>query len=172
MNLKGTQTEKNLKAALAGESMARNRYTFFAERAREEGIDEAAEFFERLAKNEKEHARLWFKLLYGEALDTMENMKIAAQGEHEEWTDMYVRFADQAREEGFHEIAKLFTEVKRIERNHERENIKIMQRIQSGEEKKKEVESNLWVCGHCGFSIESSDRLEACPLCKHTIIGL
>lgn len=172
MELKGTQTEKNLKEALAGESIARNKYTFFADRAREEGIEEAAEFFERLAKNEAEHARLWYNLIHGEVGDTLENLKIAAEGEHDEWTDMYVRFAEQAREEGFDEIAKLFTEVKRIERNHERENIRLMNRLKNNEVAKVEPKGNIWVCGYCGFSIESSEKLKECPLCKHDIIGL
>lgn len=175
MNIKGTQTEKNLKAALAGESIARNRYTFFAERAKKEGLEEADEFFERLAKNEKEHARLWYKILYGNVPDTVENLVAAAAGEREEWTDMYVRFAEQARVDGFEEIAQLFLEVKRIERNHERENLRLLNKIKNNvKEEQKEVvqENNIWVCGQCGFSGESTHVPEQCPLCKHTLIAL
>lgn len=174
MNFKGTQTEKNLKAALAGESMARNRYTFFAERAEKDGLEEVAALFKRLAKNEKEHARLWYKLLYGNVLDAKENLKKAAEGEREEWTDMYVRFAEEARSEGFEEVAQIFLEVKRIERNHEREILRTLNRLENNiqDEVAKETSSNMWVCGQCGFSGESKDRPEKCPLCKHTLIIL
>lgn len=181
MNLKGTQTEKNLKAALAGESMARNRYTFFAEKAKEEGLDEVEEFFSRMATNEKEHARLWYKILHGEVADTLTNLEEAATGEHEEWTDMYVRFSKQAAEEGFTEISHLFSEVKRIERNHERENLRHINKIKeslknneakSNQPQSNEPQSNMWICGYCGFSGESLEVLAQCPLCKHATINL
>lgn len=176
MNLQGTQTEKNLKAALAGESIARNRYTFFAEQAKVEGLVEVEEFFTRMATNEREHARLWYKLLHGEVADTLTNLETAANGEHEEWTDMYVRFAKQAAEEGFQEISQLFSEVKRIERNHERENLrlinKLKENVKGNTTQNEEPASNMWVCGYCGFSGESLEVPAECPLCKHETIKL
>lgn len=170
MNLKGTKTEQNLMKALAGESIARNKYSYFADQARKEGNEEVAQFFDRLSKNEKEHARLWYKLLKGEVGDTLENLKVAAQGEHDEWTDMYVQFANDAKEEGFGEIAKLFNEVRRIERNHERENLKWLNILTNKAEEAKEKASSAWMCGHCGFTSEEGIEGNECPLCKHEII--
>ena len=171
MNLKGTKTEKNLMKALAGESIARNKYSYFADQARKEGNEDLANFFDRLSKNEKEHARLWYKLLKGEVGDSLENLKVAAQGEHDEWTDMYVQFANDAKEEGFLEIAKLFNEVKRIERSHERENLKWLNLLQD-QQKNDELEktSTTWMCGYCGFSSDYPLEENICPLCKHEII--
>ena len=171
MQLKGTKTEKNLRSAFMGESMARNKYTYFAEHARKEGRDDVAEFFETLARNEMEHARVWYKLLYGELGDTIENLQIAAEGEHEEWTDMYVRFANEAKEEGFDEIANLFTQVKRIERNHEREELKLINKLKNAEVEAEENDDS-WICGHCGFMGKMSDELDLCPICKNEIIRL
>lgn len=173
MQLKGTKTEKNLRAALMGESVARNKYTYFAEQARKEGKDEVADFFETLARNEMEHARLWYKLLYGELGETVENLQIAADGEHAEWTDMYVRFAKEAKEEGFDEIANLFTQVKRIERNHEREELKLINKLKNGEVEANEAEvEDSWICGHCGFMGKKVDELDTCPICHREIIHL
>ena len=171
MELKGSKTERNLKAALAGESIARNKYTFFAEVARKEGKDEVADFFETLARNEMEHARLWYKQLYGEIGDTIENLQIAAAGEHDEWTDMYVRFANEAKEEGFNEIAYLFTQVKRIERNHEREELKILNKLQD-QEVEEVLTTDSWICSYCGFMGENNDEVENCPICGRHIIRL
>lgn len=171
MNLKNTKTEANLRQALAGESIARNKYSYFAEKAKREGNEEVAIFFEQLANNEKEHARLWYKLLYGQIGETIDNLKIAAEGEHDEWTDMYVQFAKDAEEEGFSEIAQLFKQVKRIERNHERENLKRLKKM-TNEMEVEENESTLWMCGYCGFTNESKEVIEVCPLCKHPVIIL
>lgn len=181
MDLKGTKTELNLKAALAGESIARNRYTYFSEKARKQGLDDIAEFFDTLARNEKEHAFIWYKLLYDTPGDTQENLKRAAEGEHDEWTDMYRDFADIARKEGFLEISGLFNSIARIERNHERLILKYTRELvekssglSSVNTPGENTSSNatLWICGHCGFTGESKDIPELCPLCKHVPIIL
>lgn len=172
MNLKGTKTEQNLMKALAGESIARNKYSYFADQARKEGNEDLANFFERLSNNEKEHARLWYKLLKGEVGDSLENLKIAAQGEHDEWTDMYVQFANDAKEEGLLEIAKLFNDVKRIERDHERENLKWLNLLQNKPENNETEKIPVkWMCGHCGLSSDYALEENVCPLCKHEIVN-
>ena len=176
--LKGTQTEQNLKKAFAGESMARNQYTYFAEQAKASGLTDIAEFFERLAINEREHARVWFNLIYGEDKTLEENLEKAIAGEHAEWTDMYVEFANEARKEGFNDIAKLFTHVKQVERNHERELLHLLKGLKEGNTQEEQVTDiatasvESWMCGYCGFTTESSKALEVCPLCGRDIIRL
>ena len=167
MNLKGTKTEKNLQAAFAGESQARNKYTYFSAVARKEGYVQISKIFEETANNEKEHAKIWFKLLQGGQLgDTISNLKEAASGENYEWTDMYATFAKEAREEGFDKIAFLFEEVAKIEKQHEERYLKLMQNIESGEvfERTPKV---VWECGNCGHSVEAEKALEVCPVCAH-----
>ena len=133
MELRGTKTEKNLMAAFAGESQARNKYTYFASKAKKEGYEQIASIFEETALNEKEHAKMWFKLLQGgEIKSTAENLKAAAEGENYEWTDMYDRMAQEAKEEGFDHIAYLFTEVGKIEKEHEARYLKLLENVEEG----------------------------------------
>ena len=180
MNIKGTQTEANLKVALAGESVARNRYSYFADAARKQGFEEEADFFETLSRNEKEHAFIWYKLLYGTPKDIQENLKMASEGEHDEWTDMYREFSDTARQEGFTEIATLFSRIARIERNHERIILKYIRQLEeklsngSGTMKEVVAEDNerLWICSYCGFTGETEIMPQACPLCQNSLIEL
>ena len=140
-NLKGSKTEENLLTAFAGESMARNKYTFYASQAKKEGYEQIANIFLETANNEKEHAKLWYKLLHdGQVADTMTNLKNAAAGEHDEWTDMYARFAQVAREEGFNRIAVLFEMVGKIEKHHEERYLKLVQNIEEGQVFEREEE--------------------------------
>ena len=132
MELKGSKTEKNLLAAFAGESQARNKYTYYASKAKKEGFNQIAEIFEETANNEKEHAKIWFKLLHDGIPDTIENLKDAAAGENYEWTDMYDRMAKEAREEGFNDIAYLFEAIGKIEKAHEERYLKLLQNIEDG----------------------------------------
>ena len=166
--LKGTKTEKNLMEAFAGESMARNKYTYFASKAKKEGYEQIASFFNETADNEKEHAKLWFKLLCGgEIPTTVENLKLAVYGEHEEWTVMYKRMADEARQEGFHEIAILFEMVSAVEKNHEERYLKLLDNIENGEVFSKK-EKSAWICRNCGYQHDGFAALMKCPVCKHT----
>jgi len=166
-NLKGTKTEKNLMEAFAGESQARNKYTYFASKAKKDGYEQIAAIFEETAGNEKEHAKIWFKLLCGgEIPDTAENLKAAAAGEHEEWVDMYKRMAADAREEGFNDIAFLFDSVGTIEKEHEERYLKLLKNIEGGTvfaQKQKSV----WICRNCGHIVESENAPEKCPVCVH-----
>ena len=166
-NLKGTKTEKNLMEAFAGESQARNKYTYFASRAKKDGYEQIAAFFEETAGNEKEHAKLWFKLLCGgEVPATTENLKAAAAGEHEEWTEMYKRMADEAREEGFNDIAFLFESVGKIEKEHEERYLKLLKNINDGSvfaQKQKSV----WICRNCGCVVDGENAPQKCPVCAH-----
>lgn len=166
MNLKGTQTEKNLQAAFAGESMARNKYTYYASKAKKEGFQQVAALFEETAANEKEHAKLWYKLLEGGIGSTMENLKAAADGENYEWTDMYETFARQAKEEGFDKIAELFLGVAAIEKEHEERYRKLLQNIETGEVFAR-IESKTWVCRNCGHVHTGENAPELCPVCSH-----
>ena len=166
-NLKGTKTEKNLMEAFAGESQARNKYTFYASKARKDGYEQYAEIFEETANNEKEHAKLWFKELHnGEVPSTLENLKDAASGENYEWTNMYKEFAEVARSEGFNEIARLFEGVGEIEKHHEERYMKLVDNIENnlvfekGEEK-------IWICRNCGHIYKGKKALKVCPICKH-----
>ncbi|MCL2025188.1 MAG: rubrerythrin family protein [Leptospirales bacterium] len=166
-NLKGTKTEKNLMEAFAGESQARNKYTYFASKAKKEGYEQIAAFFEETAGNEKEHAKIWFKLLCGGNIpSTMENLKAAAAGEHDEWTEMYKRMAAEAKEEGFDDIAFLFESVGKIEKEHEERYLKLLKNIEDGTvfAKKEKV---VWICRNCGHIVDSETALKECPVCAH-----
>jgi len=164
-DLKGTKTEKNLQDAFAGESQARNKYTYFASVARKEGYEQIASFFEETAINEKEHAKLWFNLLEGIGT-TRENLLAAAEGEHEEWTEMYKRMAEEAHEEGFHAIADTFAAVGKIEQTHEERYLKLYENIESGEVFKREG-GTAWRCLNCGHIEHGVDAPLVCPVCAH-----
>ena len=167
MELKGSKTEANLMAAFAGESQARNKYTYYASKAKKEGYEQIAAIFEETANNEKEHAKLWFKQLHdGDVPDTLTNLKDAASGENYEWTDMYKNFAEVAKEEGFNEIAYLFESGGEIEKHHEERFLKLVDNIdnnlvfQRGEEK-------VWICRNCGHIYVGEKAPQVCPVCKH-----
>ena len=165
--LAGTKTEENLKEAFAGESMARNKYTYFASKARKDGYEQIGAIFEETAGNEKEHAELWFKLLSGgEIQSTAENLKAAAAGEHEEWTEMYKRMAADARTEGFDDIAFLFNSVAEIEKRHEERYLKLLSNVEGGSVFAKK-EKTIWICRNCGHVTEGNDAPELCPVCDH-----
>ncbi len=164
-NIKGTKTEKNLKSAFAGESQARNKYTYFAGVAKKEGYEQIAAFFEESANNEREHAKLWFKLLEGIGT-TKENLKEAAEGENYEWTTMYKDFAKTAEEEGFSNVAKLFTRVAEIEKNHEERYKTLLKNIEEGKVFKREGEK-MWICRNCGYIHFGTEPPKACPVCMH-----
>ena len=167
MDLKGSQTEKNLMEAFAGESQARNKYTYYASQAKKDGYVQISKFFEETANNEKEHAKIWFKLLHGGKLGhTLENLKDAAEGEKYENTTMYPEFARVAREEGFDEIARLFDGVAKIEKHHQERYEKLMQNIKDDVVFKRE-EAQLWECANCGFQVEGKESPELCPICAH-----
>lgn len=166
MNLKGTKTEKNLMEAFAGESMARNKYTYFASKAKKEGYEQIASIFQATADNEKEHAKLWFKLLSGGIGSTLDNLKAAAAGENDEWTDMYARMAKEAREEGFDDIARLFDGVAAIEKEHEERYLKLVENIENGTVFKKDSKV-VWICRNCGHIVDSFEAPELCPVCAH-----
>ncbi|MBQ4129635.1 MAG: rubrerythrin family protein [Ruminococcus sp.] len=165
MNLKGTKTEANLMAAFAGESQARNKYTYFASKARKEGYNQIADLFLATADNEKEHAKLWFKLLGG-INDTMQNLEDAAAGENYEWTDMYATFAKEAREEGFEDIALQFEGVAKIEKEHEERYRKLLANVKNGEVFKK-GSIVIWECGNCGHIVVGTEAPEICAVCAH-----
>ena len=167
MELKGTKTEKNLMTAFAGESQARNKYTYFASKAKKEGYEQIAAIFQETADNEKEHAKMWFKLLNGgEIGSTVENLQSAADGENYEWTDMYSEFAKEAKEEGFNHIAYLFEEVAKIEKEHEDRYLKLLENVievkvfEAGEVK-------VWKCRNCGHIVVGTKAPEVCPVCSH-----
>ena len=167
MELKGSKTEKNLMEAFAGESQARNKYTYFASKAKKEGYEQIAAIFQETADNEKEHAKMWFKLLQGgEILSTAENLKAAAEGENYEWTDMYDRMAKEAKEEGFDHIAFLFAEVAKIEKEHEQRYLKLLENVKDG----KVFEAGkvkIWKCRNCGHIVVGTKAPEVCPVCSH-----
>jgi rubrerythrin len=164
-DLKGTKTEQNLKDAFAGESQARNKYTYFASVAKKEGYEKIAEYFMETAENEKEHAKLHFKYLSGIGT-TIENLKAAAAGEHEEFTDMYPRMAQEAREEGFTEIAYVFEAIGKIEKAHNQRYMKLLEEVESGKFFAKD-EVVKWKCRNCGMIHEGKEALKVCPVCKH-----
>ncbi|MCL2057363.1 MAG: rubrerythrin family protein [Oscillospiraceae bacterium] len=167
MELKGSKTEKNLLDAFAGESQARNKYTYYAGQARKEGYVQIANFFEETAGNEKEHAKIWFKLLHGGNVpSTAQNLSDAAGGENFEWTQMYKRMADEAREEGFFDIARLFESVGEIEREHEQRYRKLLSNIETGEVFSRR-EKAIWICTNCGHIHESEAAPQKCPVCAH-----
>ena len=165
--LKGTKTEANLQAAFAGESMARNKYTYYASKARKDGYEQIAALFEETAANEKEHAKIWFKLLHGgDVPGTEANLLDAAQGENYEWTDMYVRMSQEARAEGFDVIAELFARVAKIEKTHEERYRKLLANIQGGLVFSRDGDQ-IWECANCGHVVVGTKAPELCPVCKH-----
>lgn len=167
MELKGSKTEMNLMAAFVGESQARNKYTFYASAAKKEGYVQIANIFEETAANEKEHAKIWFKLLHGgQVPDTATNLQDAAAGENYEWTDMYAGFAEQAREEGFEQIAHLFEMVGAIEKEHEERYRKLLANVENGLVFTKEGDA-IWQCTNCGHIVIGKQAPEICPVCNH-----
>jgi len=165
MEFKGSKTEKNLQAAFAGESQARNKYTYFASVAKKEGYEQISAIFQQTADNEKEHAKMWFKLL-GELGNTAENLEAAAAGENYEWTDMYATFAKEAEEEGFTEIAAKFRLVAKIEKSHEERYLKLLSNVQMQQvfEKSDEI---MWECRNCGHLMIGKKAPQVCPVCAH-----
>ncbi len=165
-SLKGTKTEANLMAAFAGESQARNKYTYYASRAKKDGYEQIASLFLETADNEKEHAKLWFKLLHEGIPATEQNLKDAAAGEHYEWTDMYANMAKDAREEGFENIAKMMEGVAAIEKRHEERYKTLLANIEDGKVFKKEAQVK-WICANCGHVHEGPEAPGVCPVCAH-----
>ena len=161
----GTKTKENLEAAFAGESQARNKYDFFASKAKKDGFEQIAAIFAETALNEKEHAKMWYKELHGGAVEDTD-INLAAAGENYEWTDMYAGFAETAREEGFPELAEKFEEVAKIEKSHEERYLKLLENV-----KEKKVFSKdgdvIWVCRNCGHIVIGKDAPEVCPVCNH-----
>ena len=167
MELKGSKTEENLMTAFAGESQARNKYTYFASKARKEGYEQIAAIFEETANNEKEHAKIWFKELQGgEIASTLDNLKSAADGENYEWTDMYKEFAETARKEGFDRIAKLFEQVGEIEKEHEQRYLKLLDNVENELVFSKDGEK-IWKCRNCGHIVIGKEAPSVCPVCNH-----
>lgn len=167
MELKGSKTEENLKTAFAGESQARNKYTYFASKARKDGYEQIAAIFEETANNEKEHAKMWFKELNGGAIsDTIDNLNAAADGENYEWTDMYDEFAKVAKEEGFDRIAKLFESVGKIEKEHEERYRKLIKNIEDDVVFSSD-EDCIWICRNCGHVVIGKKAPNICPVCAH-----
>ncbi len=165
MNLKGTKTEANLRAAFAGESQARNKYTYFASVAKKEGYEQISALFQKTADNEKEHAKMWFKAL-GELSNTAENLKVAAAGENYEWTDMYATFAKEADEEGFTELAEKFRMVAAIEKSHEERYLRLLNNVEMQKVFEKAGET-MWECRNCGHLVMGKKAPEVCPVCAH-----
>ena len=167
MELKGSKTEQNLMTAFAGESQARNKYTYYASKAKKDGYEQIAAIFEETALNEKEHAEIWFKLLHdGEVPSTAENLKDAAAGENYEWTDMYDGFAKTAREEGFTKIAYLFEAVAKIEKEHEERYKKLLENVENGLVFSKDGDK-IWKCRNCGHICIGKEAPAVCPVCSH-----
>jgi rubrerythrin len=167
MDLKGSKTEQNLETAFAGESKARNKYTYYASKAEKEGYNQIAALFRETADNEREHAKLWFKLLHGDAIpDTAANLKDAAAGEHYEWTDMYAGFAKEAEAEGFTQIAILFKMVAAIEKTHEERYLKLLANVEGGLVFSRDGDK-IWQCANCGHLVIGKKAPELCPVCKH-----
>ena len=167
MELKGSKTEQNLLAAFAGESQARNKYTYFASKAKKDGYEQIAAIFEETANNEKEHAKLWFKALNnGEVPSTIDNLREAANGENYEWTEMYKEFAETAKEEGFNDIAALFKMVGEIEKHHEERYLTLLGNIENNLVFAR-GEDRVWICRNCGHIYVGKTALKVCPVCKH-----
>ena len=167
MNLEGTKTAKNLAIAFAGEAQAYTKYQYYASKAKKDGYVQISELFEETAKNEKEHAKLWFKALHdGGIPSTMQNLKDAAEGENYEWTDMYAGFAVTAREEGFNEIAELFEKVGAIEKMHEERYRQLLANVQGGIVFSRDNDM-MWECSNCGHVVVGKQAPELCPVCKH-----
>ncbi|MBP1761196.1 MAG: Rubrerythrin [Firmicutes bacterium] len=165
MEMKGSKTEQNLWTAFAGESQARNKYSYFASTAKKEGYEQIGEIFQLTADNEKEHAKLWFKLLNGIG-NTSENLKAAAEGEHYEWTDMYKDFAKEAEQEGFADIAGLFSMVAEIEKHHEERYLALLKNIEDGKVFRK-TGKKIWMCRNCGHIYIGENAPHNCPVCSH-----
>ncbi len=167
MNFKGSKTEANLAAAFAGESQARNKYTYYASKAKKEGYEQIAALFTETAENEKEHAKIWFKLLHGGSVPgTLDNLADAAAGENYEWTDMYATFAKEAKEEGFDHIAFLFERVAAIEKEHEERYRRLLANIEGGLVFSRDGDT-IWQCGNCGHIHVGPKAPELCPVCEH-----
>ena len=167
MELKGSKTEANLLTAFAGESQARNKYTYYASKAKKDGYVQIANIFEETANNEKEHAKIWFKILHDDAVpDTIANLKDAAAGENYEWTEMYAGFAKEAREEGFNKIAVLFEMVAKIEKEHEERYRALLANIETGKVFARDGET-VWVCANCGHIHIGKSAPKVCPICAH-----
>ena len=167
MEFKGSKTEENLKTAFAGESQARNKYTFFASQAKKEGYEQIAGIFEETANNEREHAKLWFKLLNGGTIGkTDENLKAAAAGENYEWTDMYKNMADTADEEGFHDVARTMRQIAEVEKTHEERYLKLLKNVEDNLVFQC-AEETVWVCRNCGYVYVGKEAPAVCPACKH-----
>ena len=166
MELKGSKTEKNLMAAFSGESEARNKYTYYASKAKKDGYVQIAKIFEETAANEKEHAKIWFKLLKDGIGETSVNLKDAADGENYEWTEMYPTFAKEAREEGFAHIAYLFEQVAKIEKEHEERYKKLLENIEGGLVFSRDNDA-IWQCSNCGHIVVGKKAPEVCPVCAH-----
>lgn len=164
--LKGSKTEANLMTAFAGESQARNKYTYYASKAKKDGYVQIAAIFEETANNEKEHAKMWFKLLNGGIGSTIDNLKDAAAGENYEWTDMYAGFAKTAREEGFEEIALRFEMVGAIEKQHEERYRALIDNIETGKVFSRDGDA-IWICRNCGHIVIGKNAPEICPVCSH-----
>ena len=167
MELKGSKTEKNLEMAFAGESQARNKYTYFASQAKKEGYEQIAAIFLETAENEKEHAKMWFKYLHdGQVPNTVENLKAAAEGENFEWTEMYKKMAEEARAEGFMEIACKFELVAKIEAEHEQRDLKLLEKVKGG---KIFIAPDVvvWKCRNCGYIHVGKEAPKICPACSH-----
>lgn len=166
-DIKGTKTEANLMAAFAGESQARNKYSYYASKAKKDGYQQIAALFEETANNEKEHAKIWFKLLHGGSVpSTIDNLKDAAEGENYEWTDMYAGFAKTAKEEGFDDIALLFEMVGEIEKAHEERYRKLLANIEGGIVFSRDGDK-IWECRNCGHIVIGKEAPEVCPVCAH-----
>jgi len=167
MELKGSKTEQNLMTAFAGESQARNKYTYFASKAKKDGYEQIAAIFQETADNEKEHAKMWFKELHGgEVPSTAENLLAAAEGENYEWTDMYKEFAETAREEGFTRLAYLFEEVAKIEKEHEERYRKLLSNVEGGLVFSRDGDK-IWQCRNCGHIVVGKEAPKLCPVCNH-----
>ena len=166
MELKGSKTEQNLMTAFAGESQATNKYAYYASKAKKDGYQQIAAIFEETSMNEREHAKMWYKLLHGGIGTTAENLKLAAEGENYEWTDMYATFAREAREEGFEYIAKLFEGVAQVEKEHEARYLKLLENVQGGLVFSRDGDM-IWQCRNCGHIEIGKTAPEVCPVCAH-----
>ncbi|MEZ3421641.1 MAG: rubrerythrin family protein [Eubacterium sp.] len=166
MNLQGSKTQANLMAAFAGECQARTKYTYYASKAKKDGFVQISNLFMETAENEKEHAKIWFKLLHDGIPDTAANLKDAAAGENYEWTDMYAEFAKTAREEGFDHIAFLFDEVAKIEKEHEQRYLKLLENVENGLVFSRDGDK-IWKCSNCGHIVVGKEAPEVCPVCSH-----
>ena len=166
MNLEGTKTQANLMAAFAGESEARNKYTYYASKAKKDGFVQISQLFTETANNEKEHAKIWFKLLHDGMPNTEVNLADAAAGENYEWTEMYPQFAREAREEGFEEIARLFEAVAKIEQEHEQRYLKLLENVEQGLVFSRDGD-RIWKCSNCGHIVVGKSAPEVCPVCAH-----